>query len=50
MSDPLAHGDDEREDLAPGERQMTSADLTAHDEEHGEVTRSGEPSPEEPAD
>ena len=34
---PLAHGDDEREDLAAGERQYTSADLTAHDSERGEV-------------
>jgi hypothetical protein len=30
MTDPQ-----ERGDLAPGEREMTSADLTAHDPEHG---------------
>jgi hypothetical protein len=28
--------DEQREDLAPGEREMTSADLTAHDAEHGQ--------------
>jgi hypothetical protein len=42
MSDPLANGDDEREDLADGERQYTSADLTAHDEETGQIHEEGE--------
>ncbi|WP_431219640.1 hypothetical protein [Leifsonia xyli] len=40
MSDPRANGDDEREDLAPGERQYTSADLTAHDPEEGQLDES----------
>ena len=31
MTDPT-----ERGDLDPGEREMTSADLTAHDAEHGQ--------------
>jgi len=42
MSDPRANGDDEREDLDPGERQYTSADLTAHDPEDGQIGESGE--------
>lgn len=42
MSDPLANGDDEREDLAPGDRQYTSADLTAHDQEAGQISEPGE--------
>lgn len=42
MSDPRANGDDEREDLDPGERQYTSADLTAHDPEEGQISESGE--------
>lgn len=40
MSDPIANGDDEREDLAPGERQYTSADLTAHDPDDGQIEES----------
>ncbi|MGO4534972.1 hypothetical protein [Leifsonia sp. 2MCAF36] len=46
MSDLRANGDDEREDLEPGERQYTSADLTAHDAEEGQLPESdavGEP-------
>ena len=42
MSDPQANGDDEREDLEPGERQYTSADLTAHDPEEGQISEPGE--------
>ncbi|WP_285114715.1 hypothetical protein [Leifsonia sp. fls2-241-R2A-40a] len=42
MSDPRANGDDEREDLDEGERQYTSADLTAHDEETGQISEEGE--------
>jgi hypothetical protein len=42
MSDPLANGDDEREDLAPGERQYTSADLTAHDAQSGQISESAD--------
>jgi len=37
-----SHGDDEREDLDAGERQYTSADLTAHDSEHGQLEEAGE--------
>ena len=40
--EPIANGDDEREDLDAGERQYTSADLTAHDAEHGQLEESGE--------
>ncbi|WP_349865371.1 hypothetical protein [Leifsonia sp. WHRI 6310E] len=36
--------DEQRGDLGPGEREMTSADLTAHDGEHGELPDGGEPS------
>jgi hypothetical protein len=42
MTDPS-----ERGDLAPDEREMTSADLTAHDAEHGQepdVPETGEAS------
>ena len=39
---PLANGDDEREDLEPGERQYTSADLTAHDPDEGQISEEGE--------
>ena len=42
MTDPRANGDDEREDLDPGERQYTSADLTAHDPEEGQIREEGE--------
>ena len=44
MSDPRANGDDEREDLGPGERQYTSADLTAHDPEDGQISEPGDQS------
>ncbi|MFJ3490177.1 hypothetical protein [Leifsonia aquatica] len=36
--------DEQRGDLDPGEREMTSADLTAHDAEHGELPDGAEPS------
>ncbi|ERK72148.1 MULTISPECIES: hypothetical protein [Leifsonia] len=36
--------DEQRGDLDPGEREMTSADLTAHDGEHGELPDGAEPS------
>jgi len=42
MSDPRANGDDEREDLDADERQYTSADLTAHDPEEGQIGESPE--------
>jgi hypothetical protein len=44
MSDPRANGDDERADLSEGERQYTSADLTAppHDQEEGQIAESPE--------
>ncbi|WP_314146230.1 hypothetical protein [uncultured Leifsonia sp.] len=38
MTDPT-----ERGDLDPGEREMTSADLTAHDPEHGQEPGGQEP-------
>lgn len=40
MTDPQ-----ERGDLAPGEREMTSADLTAHDPEHGQEGHADEREP-----
>lgn len=40
--EPIANGDDEREDLDAGERQYTSADLTAHDQERGQLEEPGE--------
>ena len=40
--EPLANGDDEREDLDAGERQYTNADLTAHDPAHGQLEEAGE--------
>jgi hypothetical protein len=42
MSDPRANGDDERADLDEGERQYTSADLTAHDPDEGQIGESPE--------
>lgn len=45
MSDPRANGDDERADLDPGERQYTSADLTAHDPEEGQLPEDGDTEP-----
>jgi hypothetical protein len=45
MSDPRANGDDERADLDAGERQYTSADLTAHDPDDGQLSERGEGEP-----
>ncbi|MDN4613569.1 hypothetical protein P5G50_03800 [Leifsonia sp. F6_8S_P_1B] len=40
MTDPQQRGD-----LAPSEREMTSADLTAHDPEHGQEGHDDETEP-----
>ncbi len=39
--------DEQRGDLDAGEREMTSADLTAHDAEHGQLPDEHEPSGQE---